>query len=124
MGGKLCKTHVQETKEQYEKPISGAFREGTKMEKITFKDGTVINAEKNGTCFITGEKPTFPDDLTNITIGGETATTIENGKIVECASIDGRYWFTIIEASPEELEKRRIDETIMELSELVGVLLG
>jgi hypothetical protein len=95
------------------------------MEKITFKDGTVINAEKNGSCFIVDEKPSFPEDLKEITIEGEGGTTeIGNGRIVESASVDGRYWFAVIEIPEAELEKQATADAIMELSELVGALLS
>lgn len=94
------------------------------MEKIIFNDGTVINAKRNGSCFITDKKPVFPDDLTGIRVEGEASATFENGMIVECASVDDKYWFTIVEVSADELERQRVDETIMELSELVAALLG
>lgn len=100
------------------------------MEKIVFKDGTVIEAERNGSCFIVDAKPEFPTDLTGIVITGETSGTIDNGNVVECASIDGRYWFTIIEESPEDLEKKALidklneqNDAIMELSEILASMM-
>lgn len=101
------------------------------MEKIRFKDGTVVEAEKNGSCFITDEKPAFPEDLRDIKVEGETSTLISNGQIVECASIDGRYWFTILEASPEDVKIRALENTIsqqndaiVELSEMMAAMMG
>lgn len=95
------------------------------MEKITFKDGTVVNAEKNGSCFIVDEKPSFPENLKEIMIEGENGTIeISNGRIVESASVDGKYWFTIIEIPEAELEKQATADAIMELSELVAALLS
>lgn len=86
------------------------------MEKITFSDGTVVTAEKNGSCFITDEMPDFPEELTDITIEGESITTIENGRIIEAASVDGRYWFVIQEISKEELWKAEIEDALCDLS--------
>lgn len=100
------------------------------MEKIRFKDGSVVEAERNGSCFIVDEKPLFPKNLDDITIDGETSAIISHGKIIECASIDGRYWFTITEVPPEELEKvallKKLDDAesaVAELSELVAAMI-
>ena len=35
---------------------------------IRFSDGTEIEAEVNGTCFIVDEKPEFPDNFEEIVI--------------------------------------------------------
>lgn len=71
--------------------------------KITFNDGTKITAEVNGNSYIVDEKPEFPEDLTDVVIekNGEEKT-IKDARIVECASIDGRYWFAIIEIPEQE----------------------
>jgi hypothetical protein len=81
------------------------------MEKIIFNDGTEITAKKNGSCFIVDEAPEFPEDLTGITIEGENGTTeIENGRIIESASVDGKYWFTIQEIPEDELWKAEVED--------------
>lgn len=75
------------------------------MVKIIFNDKTEINAEKNGTNFITDEKPTIPDDLTNVEIVEDGATTvIKYAQFVECYPLDERYYFTFIETSSTELQ--------------------
>ncbi len=71
--------------------------------KITFNDGTKITAEVNGNSYIVNEKPEFPEDLTDVVVeekGEEKA--IKDGRVVECASVDGRYWFAIIEIPEQE----------------------
>ncbi len=83
------------------------------MEKIIFKDGTEITVERNGSCFIVETKPEFPEDLTDITIEGEMPQTIANGRIVDAASVDGRYWFTIIEISEAEAREAKREAQIM-----------
>ena len=75
------------------------------METVTipFKDRTEITAEVNGSNYITNSKPSFPDDLTDITIDeGGSKRTIENGRVIECAPMDNRYWFAIIEIPEQE----------------------
>lgn len=75
------------------------------MEKATikFKNGTEIVAEVNGSCYITDTEPTFPSDLTDITIKKEDTTeTFAYAELVVCASIDGRYWFSFIEIPEQE----------------------
>ena len=87
------------------------------MEKIIFNDGTEITAEKNGNCFIVDEAPEFPEDLTDIKIEGESGTAqIENGRIVEAASVDGRYWFSIQEIPEDEIWKAEVEDALCDLS--------
>lgn len=75
------------------------------MVKIIFNDKTEINAERNGTTFITDTKPSIPDDLTNIEIVEDgTTTVIQNAQFVECCPLDERYYFTFIETSEAELQ--------------------
>lgn len=81
--------------------------------KIVFSDGTEIMAEQNGSCFIIDEKPDFPTDLSVVTIDEQT---IENAKLIECASTDGRYWFAFCQMSPEEIWRAEIEDALCELS--------
>jgi len=68
------------------------------MVTITFLDGTEITAEQNNTSFIVDEQPEFPTDLTEVTIeGAEGTKVLHYVDLVECASVDGRYWFTFLE---------------------------
>lgn len=69
---------------------------------ITFTDGTEVSAELNGSCYITDKKPDIPDDLSEVTITGAEEKTYQNARLLECASIDGRFWFTFIEETKEE----------------------
>ena len=66
------------------------------MARITFRDKTVIYAEQNGSCFIVNKKPDFPADLSKVVISGDETIKLKNAQLVECASVDGRYWFTFI----------------------------
>ena len=66
------------------------------MARITFKDKTVIYAEQNGNCFIVNQKPDFPADLSKVIISGDETIKLKNAQLVECASVDGRYWFTFV----------------------------
>lgn len=62
--------------------------------KITFADGSVIEADKNGDCFIV-DKEFSVDDLSKVTIGdGDNVQVLKNVKIVAAASVDGRFWFS------------------------------
>ena len=51
--------------------------------------------------------------MTDIKIEGEMPQTIANGRIVDAASVDGRYWFTIIEISEAEAREASRDAQIM-----------
>ena len=74
--------------------------------KIIFSEGPEIEAEKNGNSYIVDEKPEFPTDLETVTIEENgTETELHNAQIIECASVDGRYWFTIQEIPEDTIEK-------------------
>lgn len=75
-----------------------------------------ITAEKNGDCYIVNSKPEFPSDLSVVTITGESVETLHNARIIECASIDERYWFAIGEMTPDELWRAEIEDALCELS--------
>lgn len=71
--------------------------------KITFSNGEEIIVEVNGDSFIVDEAPAFPDNLEDIIIEKDgQKETIAHGRIVECASLDGRYWFAINEITEGE----------------------
>ena len=89
--------------------------------KIIFRDGTEITAEKNGDCCITEQKPEFPSDLSGLIV--RTASEEKaymQPVLVECASIDGLYWFSFVEPDPRDTEIRMLEDAIIELAELIG----
>ena len=89
---------------------------------IAFADGTSINAELNGDSYITDTKPDFPDDLSTVTITGpKTNVTIENARIVTCASVDGRFWFAILPTPQKEIETVKLRADLDFLAAMVDV---
>lgn len=91
--------------------------------KITFKNGAEMTAEKNGDCLIVAAKPTFPADMSLVTVECEDGSQeYHNAEVVECASIDGRYWFAFVEAQPTTAE--RLDEIEAAMIELAGMIGG
>lgn len=75
---------------------------------ITFTDGSEISAELNGSCYITKKKPTFPEDLSEVTITGAEEKTYTDARVIEAASVDGRYWFSFAEETKDEKIERSI----------------
>ena len=97
--------------------------------KITFGSGETIAAEKNGESLITQQKPGFPAVLGVVTVEStDGGVRIYNDpQIVECASIDGRYWFCFVEESPQEKRMRQLVEeneilagAVEELAAIIG----
>lgn len=96
--------------------------------KIIFKNGQEINAEMNGSSLIVNEKPEFPEDITGVIVRADGNDTVYSyPTLVECASVDGRYWFTFIEESESERvirelreENKMLEDAIVELAEIVG----
>lgn len=95
---------------------------------IIFNDGTEINPEQNGNSFIMDEPVVFPDDLSEVTVDNEQGTKVlHNVTATECASVDGRYWFALIEEGPQErvirelrAENEILEGAIAELAEIIG----
>ena len=97
--------------------------------KITFGNGEIITAEKNGESLIAQQKPGFPAVLGVVTVeSADGGVRIYNDpQIVECASIDGRYWFCFVEESPQEKRMRQLVEeneilagAVEELAAIIG----
>ena len=76
---------------------------------IEFKNGLKIQAEYNGSCFVIDNKPDFPLDLSEVIINDEPYYHV---KIIECASVDGRYWFTIQEIPKDILIRNQMQANI------------
>lgn len=95
---------------------------------ISFEDGSQLTVEKNADCYIVASKPAFPNPLGVVTIESEDGTRVFNdAQLIECASIDDRYWFAFGEESEYErtirelLEENEILEgAIAELAEIIG----
>lgn len=76
--------------------------------RITFGDGSEVEAVKNGTCYITEKKIENPD-LSSVTIQSEESEeTIRDAVLVEPYSVDGRYWFAFTVQSAEEKMKTEV----------------
>lgn len=90
--------------------------------KIIFNDQSELTVEVNGDCYITKKKPSFPDDLTNISIEGEQTVHFDNAVLVECASVDKMYWFTFIEKSKEEIREEELLKIISEQNSAIDEL--
>ena len=62
-------------------------------------------------------------------VSDEGTKQFEDAQLVECASIDGRYWFAFIETPEDEKLRKRIEELentnsmleecILEMSEII-----
>ena len=97
---------------------------------ITFSSGDAITVEKNAECYITPVKPEFPEELGRVVIESEDGERVfENAKLIECASIDDRYWFAFMEVPEDEILRIRIaeledtnsmlEDCILEMSEII-----
>lgn len=81
--------------------------------KIIFKNGIEIEAEENASSLITDSKPDLPSDLSVVVVNGSEGERIyKNAEIIECASIDGRYWFTIREVTETDKIAKQMQANI------------
>ena len=96
--------------------------------KFIFKDGTEIVAEDRSGSYAIAEKPVFPEDLTGMKIIDQFGErTLEYPIFVECAPIEGKYWFNFIEESIQDRtfrelkeENSMLEDAIIELAGLIG----
>lgn len=91
---------------------------------INWNDGSpALEAEVNGGSFIVEEKPEFPTDLSVVTLdySNGTEATLNNARIIECASTDGRYWFTIQEIPQDIIDKAETQAKIDYLAMMTDV---
>ena len=82
------------------------------MVQITIND-YAFPAEQNGTCYIANVKPDFPEKFSTVAITGddpEQNRVYHNAELIECYSIDGRYWFAFHELTPDELYRKQLDD--------------
>jgi len=81
--------------------------------RILFADGTEVTAQKNGDSYIVDEKFEVNDEqLTEVKVTeGDFENTLHDCEFQECASVDGKFWFTIreIPAAVEEAAQLRAD---------------
>ncbi len=88
---------------------------------ITFANGSKLTAEMNGNCFIKNSKPSFPEDLTTVTVESDNGTqVIKNAIVQDCASVDGKYWWCFVEKDPRDMEIEMLEDAIIELAEIIG----
>lgn len=93
-----------------------------KKVKIIFKNGMEIDAEENGGSLITDSKPDFPDDLSSVTVTGDFGERIyKNAEVIECASVDGRYWFTFREIPEAARAARQMQANIEYIAMMADV---
>ena len=84
---------------------------------IKFKNGKTVKAKMNATTFITNKKPDFPEDLSEVTVTGDGEEKVyTDAYIIECASVDGKYWFAFGEYSAAERRLMDIEDALCELS--------
>lgn len=89
---------------------------------IIFADGTELAVEKNGDCYITANKPAFPADLSTVTVESEDSNReYHDAILVECASIDGRYWFAFMELSDADRATRQMQANIEYIAMMTDV---
>lgn len=86
---------------------------------IIFANGETITAQTQEDSFITEVEPAFPENLENITIVRDgQEELIAHGTIAPCASIDGRFWFTVREVP----EQKRILEQMQANIQFIAMM--
>ena len=97
-----------------------------KLYIITLADGTKLsNLHLNGNNFVSDTpitKEQFEYNCSPVTISdGKFTETHENMELIHLQVIDGQYYFVLLDISPEELWKRRVNANIQYLSMITEV---
>lgn len=124
MDGGPCADYVKRADKKNEMALQRAVRKGAEMEKvrITFKNGLKIEAEVNGSSLITDSRPEFPSDLSAVTVAGADGERIyRDAEIIECASVDSRYWFSFREVPETERTTRQMQANIEYIAMMTDV---
>ena len=85
------------------------------MDTVTIRYGNDLSiiAEVNGSSFITDNDPDMPDFFPEVEIEyADYTVTLHNAQLVECAAIDNRYWFALVEMPQQELLISRLQATV------------
>ena len=89
---------------------------------IKFLNGEYLEVEENGNSYILDTKPVFPQNLSTVTITNEETTiTLHNVELVECASIDDRYWFNFTEIPEVEVRERSLRADLEYLAAMADI---
>lgn len=85
--------------------------------QIKLSNGVEFSAEDGGGSFAVDEKPNFPSGVFSVKIDREEYTEdLPSVRLVECFSIDGRYWFNFLPLSDQEKRIIELEDALCELS--------
>lgn len=89
-----------------------------KVAKIKISTGFEFTAHDGGGSFAVDKKPNFPIGVFGVTIERDDGVTeYAKARLVECYSIDGRYWFNFVPLSEQEIRIIELENALCELSE-------
>lgn len=88
-----------------------------KTAQIKLSNGVEFTAEDCGGSFATDEKVDFPSGVFGVKIEREDFTEeLSAVRLVECYSIDGRFWFNFLPLSDQEKRIIELEDALCELS--------
>ena len=89
---------------------------------ITFADGATLTVEKNGDCYILPQKQPITGNLSHVTVESEDGSReYHDAILIECASVDGRYWFAFMELSDADRATRQMQANIEYIAMMTDV---
>jgi hypothetical protein len=88
-----------------------------KTAQIKLSNGVEFTADDCGGSFAVNEKPDFPNGVFSVKIERKEFTEeLSAVRLVECYSIDGRYWFNFLPLSEQEKRIIELEDALCELS--------
>ena len=88
-----------------------------KTAQIKLSNGVEFRAEDCDGSFAVNEKPDFPNGVFSVKIERKDRTEEYPAvRLVECYSIDGRFWFNFLPLSDQEKRIIELEDALCELS--------
>ena len=88
-----------------------------KLAKIPLGSGLEFTAHDGDGSFAVDEKPEFPSGIFGVKIERDgSVEELDAVRLVECFSVDGRYWFNFLPLSTQEMRIIELEDALCDLS--------
>ena len=85
--------------------------------KVKLSNGIEFIAEDRDGSYVTDKRPAFPAGIFGVELLSDTRSEkLDQVRLVECFSVDGRYWFNFLPLSEQEKRIVELENALCEIS--------
>lgn len=85
--------------------------------KVKLSNGIEFIAEDRDGSYVTDKRPEFPAGIFGVELLSDTRSEkLDQVRLVECFSVDGRYWFNFLPLSEQEKRIVELENALCEIS--------